>query len=174
VTYEFRNDSVENHIVIVVLLREADKVLDSLGYVLRVELDVDVSLGCVDDASPRERTGGGCGRSSDRHLVASRLLVVDVTLAVLVPEGLAASAIVPKIACCTARESNSLGFLAREQVESRPFPSRAEESRLLLFLLLQERVLRRDHRLCNRDKLISCGDLQVCEEDVSRSHSRSW
>ena len=90
-TYEFRNDSVENHIVIVVLLREADKVLDSLGHLLRVELDVDISLGRVDDASPCERTGGGRGRGSDRHLVASRLLVVDVALAVLVPAYLAVS-----------------------------------------------------------------------------------
>lgn len=70
-THEFRDDAVEDDLVVVVLLGEPDKVLDRLGNEVREQLELDVAERRVDDARrAREAAEVGAGAAT---VISSRV-----------------------------------------------------------------------------------------------------
>ncbi len=115
---------MEDDVVVVVLLGEADKVLDRLRDQLGEQVDRDVALCGVDHGAVPGRASVGRCRGGDGELVPGWLLVEDVAVSGLL-----------------------VGVLPREDVEPRSLEGRAEQRGVALVLVGQEGVLTRRHSL---------------------------
>ena len=79
-THKLGNDPVEDDLVVVALASEANKVLDRLWGLIRIQVDGNVSLGGVNDGPPCQRSRETGGRSRDGEFVPRWFLVEDISV----------------------------------------------------------------------------------------------
>jgi hypothetical protein len=82
-TYEFPDNPVKDHAIIVSIPSVADKVFDGFGDQFRVETTMDIPTRGMDNRGASEEDLGRGGDSSNRLLLPRGLLVEDISIRIL-------------------------------------------------------------------------------------------